>query len=64
MTPFVWSAGHIGWPLFGILVFSGLFLLVTDIVWRTVRMPFGKLFLCASVIWAVGIAIALILYLA
>lgn len=62
MTPFVWSAGHIGWPLFGILVFSGLCLLLTDIVWRTVRMSFRNLFLCAAGVWAVGIAIALVFY--
>ena len=56
MTPFVWSEGHIGWPLFSILVFSGLYLLVTDIAWRLVRVPARSLLICACVIWLVGVA--------
>lgn len=62
MTSFLWSDGHIGWPLFGILVFSGLWLLVTDIAWRVVRAPARTLFTCAGVIWVIGIG-ALIAFL-
>jgi len=62
MTPFVWSAGHIGWPLFGILVFSALCLLATDIVWRTTRTSFRKLGACVALTWMIGITMALIAY--
>lgn len=52
---FFWSDGHIGWPLFGIVLFTVLALLVTDVVWRLVRISFRRLLICAGVIWILGI---------
>lgn len=55
MTSFVWSGGHIGWPLFGIVVFTMLAILAADLVWRVVRIPIRRLLACAAAIWIAGI---------
>lgn len=61
MTSFFWSAGHLAWPFFGIIIFSVLCLVVTDIVWRTVPTSVHKLLAVVAVVWAtvVGLLIAL-----
>lgn len=56
MTLFFWSGGHIGWPLFGLIVFSACCLIVADIVWRVARFPFRRLLLAAGMVWAIGVA--------
>lgn len=62
MTPFFWSGGQIGWPLFGLVVFSVCCLIVADIVWRAVQIRFRKLLLATGIVWAVGAAITIVLY--
>ncbi|HKZ10780.1 MAG TPA: hypothetical protein VJL61_08740 [Rhodanobacteraceae bacterium] len=59
MTSFFWSQGHLGWPFFGVLVYSVLCLLAGDIVWRLTPAPFRKIFAVMAVIWVAG-AVALI----
>lgn len=54
---FFWSEGHIGWPLFSIVVFTILCLVVTDVVWRVVRMSFRNLLICAVLVWIVGMVV-------
>ncbi len=61
MTSFFWSSGHLGWPFFGIAVFSSVCLLVTDIVWRVVPTSSRKLLSTAATVWVVGV-VALIAY--
>lgn len=56
MTSFFWSAGHFGWFFFGIVVFSVLCLLATDIVWRVMPTSFRKLLSIAAIVWLVGVA--------
>lgn len=34
MSEFFWTAGRLGWGLFALLVFTALWLLLTDLVWR------------------------------
>lgn len=62
MTSFFWSAGHFGGCFFGIVVFSVLCLLVTDIVWRVMPTSFRKLLLIAAVVWAVGVGALIALW--
>ena len=61
MTSFFWSAGHIGWPFFGILVFSVVCLLVTDLVWRVISTSAPKLLSIAALVWTAGVT-ALIVF--
>lgn len=56
MTRFFWSAGHIGWPLFGLIVFSVLCLLTVDVIWRALKVSFRKLLIGAIVVWVIGVA--------
>jgi hypothetical protein len=63
MMSFFWSSGHIGWPLFGIVVLSVLCLLATDIAWRVVRASTRRLLSIAAAAWVVGaVAITAIWY--
>lgn len=62
MMSFFWSGGHIGWPLFAIIVFSVCCLVVADIVWRVTRFPFRRLLLAAATAWAVGAAAVIALH--
>lgn len=62
MMPFFWSGQHIGWPLFGLVIFSVCCLIVADIVWRAVRLPFRKLLLAAGITWAIVVAAVIALY--
>jgi hypothetical protein len=64
MTPFLWSAGHLGWSLFGIVVLSFTSLLVADIVWRRVRLPFWKLLVVVGSVWLAGVVALVTLYFA
>lgn len=61
IADFFWSEGHVGWPLFGIIVFSVLCLLVTDVVWRLVQIAYCKLLVCVVLVWLVGI-LGLVIY--
>jgi hypothetical protein len=55
MMPFFWSQGHLGWPFFGVLVYSVLCLLAGDIVWRLTPAPFRKILGVMALVWAAGV---------
>lgn len=57
MTSFFWSAGHIDWFFLGIVVFSVLCLLTTDVIWRVMPTSRHKLLSIAAIIWASGVAV-------
>lgn len=59
MNSFFWLHDHIGWPFFGVLVYSVLCLLAGDIVWRVITAPFRKIFSIMVIAWTAGV-IALI----
>lgn len=49
------SHGHLAWPLFAILVFTGLWWLAVDIVWRCVTISARTLAVIALVVWLSGL---------
>lgn len=55
MSAFFWSAGHLGWSLFTLLVFSALWLLFTDVVWRLRNIAIRRLLLAMACGWIVGV---------
>lgn len=57
MIEFFWTSNHIGWLFFAILVFSGLWLLLSDLVWRAKSMRFGWVPLVMSGVWAIVITL-------
>ena len=34
MSGFLWASGHLGWGIFALAVFSCVWLLLSDLVWR------------------------------
>lgn len=60
MTAFFWSAGHLGWGFFALLVFSGLWWLAYDLVWRLRDMPGARLATRMGAGWIVGVALILL----
>lgn len=57
MTGFFWTSGHISWLFFAILVFSGLWLLLSDLVWRVKSARFGWIPLAMFAGWVIAIAL-------
>lgn len=60
MTQFFWSAGHIGWAFFALLVFTGVWWLVADLAWRQVVASGRSLALVFGGCWFLGVALILI----
>jgi hypothetical protein len=60
MNGFLWESGHLGWGFFWLIVFSGLWLLVSDLVWRLVQVRFVRLALAMSLGWIIGAALIIL----
>src|SRR5690348_1000967 len=43
MSAFFWTSGHLGWGVFAVAVFSGLWWLLADLVWRLISIRIGRL---------------------
>ena len=57
MTGFFWTSGHINWLFFAMLVFSGFWLLLSDLVWRVRSTRFGWIRLAMSAGWVLVVAV-------
>jgi len=65
MTGFFWTSGHLGWGIFAIAVFTGLWFLLADMVWRMRSIRIQRLAVEMSIGWAIGTClIVLMFYLA
>lgn len=62
MKSFFWLHGHIGWPFFGVLVYSVLCLVASDIVWRVTPVPFRRILSTVAIIWTAGVAALIALW--
>lgn len=62
MNTFFWSSGHFGWGLFALLIFTGLWLLTGDIVWRVKALRFGRLAIGLVAGWMLGVAVIVLVY--
>lgn len=61
MPDWIYAQGHIGWALFFVLVYSGLFAMVLDYIWRRTVMPGRRLLGSALTSWVVGLVVLLVL---
>ena len=61
MKELLWSQGHVAWPLFSILVFSMLSLLLTDYIWRIMKISRWVLGVSSLVVWLAGVVLICIL---
>lgn len=57
MSAFFWAAGHIGWPVFALLVFTGLWWLLGDLVWRMTKIAIRRLAATMLVGWLAGFVV-------
>ncbi|HET7267494.1 MAG TPA: hypothetical protein VFJ15_05240 [Oleiagrimonas sp.] len=63
MSDFFWIHGHLGWGWFAVLVFTGLWWLLSDFIWRLKNIRIQRLAMVMSAGWIIGIAIILLLSL-
>lgn len=56
MSGFLWSSGHLGWGLFALIVFTGLWWLAADFAWRVNNTRIGRLAAVLAGGWLVGAA--------
>lgn len=59
MNDFFWISGHLGWGFFSIVVFTVVWLLLSDLYWRLKRTNFTKLLVTIITGWIMAIAIIL-----
>lgn len=57
MKDFFWSSGHLGWGIFALAVFTLLWWLLSDLVWRLKTVRIGRLLSAMFAGWVVGIAL-------
>lgn len=54
MNEFFWVSGHLGCGAFALAVFTGLWLLLSDLVWRLQKGRIGRLAMVMSIGWIIG----------
>jgi predicted membrane channel-forming protein YqfA (hemolysin III family) len=57
MNEFFWTSGHLGWGIFALVVFTALWGLFSDLVWRSRNVRIGKLAVAMSIGWIVGVGV-------
>lgn len=60
MNGFFWASGHLGWGVFALLVFTGLWCLLFDLIWRLSNVRIGGLAVAMSIGWIVGVGLILL----
>lgn len=62
MSGFLWTSGHLGWGIFAIAVFTGLWLLLTDMYWRLKNTRIGRLLVTTATGWLIGVGLILLVF--
>ncbi|MFC5524298.1 hypothetical protein ACFPPA_00945 [Rhodanobacter ginsengisoli] len=60
MNGFFWTSGHLGWSFFSLVVFTGLWLLLSDLVWRLRSVRIVRFAVAMSVGWIIGVGLILL----
>ena len=60
MNGFFWASGHLGWGIFALVAFTGLWWLLSDLVWRLKNVRFGRLAVLVSIGWIIGVGLIFI----
>lgn len=61
MSAFFWTSGHLGWGLFAMSVFTGLWWLSCDVYWRVQRTSIRRLLVTLALGWMIGALLILLL---
>lgn len=57
MNDFFSASGHLDWGVFALVVFTGVWFLLFDLVWRLSNVGIGRLVVAMSVGWVVGLGL-------
>jgi hypothetical protein len=57
MSELFWMNGHLGWRFFTLLIFTGCWVLLSDLVWRSMAVSIGRLAVILSIGWLMGIGL-------
>lgn len=60
MNDFLWSSGHLGWGVFALAVFTGLWWLLSDLCWRLQNIRISRLVVTLAIGWAIGVGLILL----
>lgn len=60
MNEFFWTSGHLGWGICSLVVFTGLWLLLTDLYWRLKKIRIRRLAVMMSIGWVAGTGLILL----
>lgn len=60
MNGFFWTSGHLGWGIFPLVVFTGLWVLLSDLVWRLKNVRIGRLAVAMLIGWSIGVGLILL----
>jgi hypothetical protein len=60
MNGFFWTSGHLGWGIFALVVFTGLWCLLSDLVWRLSGIKIGRLAAAMTTGWIIGVGLILL----
>ena len=63
MNDFFWSSGHLDWGVFVVAVFTGLWWLLSDLIWRLSSVRLARLALAMLIGWGAGVGLILLIYL-
>ncbi|MDA3919342.1 MAG: hypothetical protein PF501_01470 [Salinisphaera sp.] len=63
MTDWFWSHGHLAWPLFVALVYSGVLVLLADYCWRLVTLPARQILAGVLAVWLLGLIATYVIWL-
>lgn len=57
MNGFLWAYDHLGWGMFSVAVFTVLWWLLGDLVWRLKNIGFGRFMAAMLSGWVVGVGL-------
>ena len=57
MSGLLWESGHLGWSIFALAIFSGLWLLLSDMVWRLWNTASIRLAAVMATAWIAGVVL-------
>jgi len=60
MNSFFWTCGYLGWGIFSLAVFTGLWLLLTDLFWRLQSIRISRLLVTMATGWIIGVGLILL----
>ena len=62
MNEFFWTSGHLGWGIFWLAVFTGVWWLLSDLVWRLRSVRIARLAVAMSLGWIIGVGLIVLAF--